>query len=496
MIRRARITTRSRSRRRLSVPPVVPNAQVPAARAAAINAMADALAEVNAYGTAAQITLDRYGGASAAKDLAWASVQTSAYLEYKRLMGTAAITASERISDLIGIAALEGITSVIVPPDRIIAAQQQLSTTGFTAQQIADAHAAGLSDEEIEAVRQSIINADPLELSRENDVVVKMQELGERLRTLGNAMLYPQVFAPSFSVSGGKLLRPEATYGNTMAQVFESRTTIRLGNPLTQTATIDVTRASGGPARRLVDQCVARAGAAGAGRGDQRDGQHRAGGAGSAGQCAACRHRRLRRQHAAGRRGAGCAGAQLCTVWHAHRVFAVDQTLRADVRHCEERAYARSNLLSDECFDCFVAHGLTCTRVVGGVAVTLTSPREDNMFINHRSARWLFVIAFSAAALLISLTTINQASAQDNGPQSPQVATGSSFTYQGRLIKNGQPISDTCALSLSLWDDPSGGSFLNSNTFNTVPISNGLFTVQVDFGSSTFNGEGRWIETL
>jgi hypothetical protein len=225
---------------KLSMPPVVPNAQVPPARAAAINAMADALAEVNAYGVAAQITLDRYGGASAAKDLAWASVQTSAYLEYKRLMGTAAITASERISDLLGIAAQEGITSVIVPPDRIIASQQQLSTTGFTAQQIVDAHAAGLSDEEIEAVRQSIITADPLELSRENDVVVKMQELSERLRTLGYAILYPQMFAPSISIGGGKLLRAEGTYGNTMAQVFESRTTILLGNPLTQTATIDV----------------------------------------------------------------------------------------------------------------------------------------------------------------------------------------------------------------------------------------------------------------
>ncbi len=117
------------------------------------------------------------------------------------------------------------------------------------------------------------------------------------------------------------------------------------------------------------------------------------------------------------------------------------------------------------------------------------------MFSNNRSVRWLFILTLSTAALLISLTTINQASAQSDGPQSPQVATGSGFTYQGRLIKNGQPISDTCALSLSIWDANAGGSFLNSNTFSTVPISNGLFTVQLDYGTSTFNSEARWIET-
>jgi hypothetical protein len=117
------------------------------------------------------------------------------------------------------------------------------------------------------------------------------------------------------------------------------------------------------------------------------------------------------------------------------------------------------------------------------------------MFVNHRSTRWLLAFVLSAAAVLISLVLIGTASAQGNGPQNPQAPTGNSFTYQGRLIKNGQPISDVCALSFSLYDASSGGSFLNSNTFNTVPISNGLFTVQLDYGSSTFNGEGRWIET-
>ena len=117
------------------------------------------------------------------------------------------------------------------------------------------------------------------------------------------------------------------------------------------------------------------------------------------------------------------------------------------------------------------------------------------MFINNRFKRATFAVLFSTATLLLSLVLISTASAQGNGPQSPQAPTGSSFTYQGRLIKNGQPISDTCALSFSLWDASSGGSFLNSNTFNTVPISNGLFTVQIDYGTNTFNGEARWIET-
>jgi hypothetical protein len=72
---------------------------------------------------------------------------------------------------------------------------------------------------------------------------------------------------------------------------------------------------------------------------------------------------------------------------------------------------------------------------------------------------------------------------------------GSAFTYQGKLTNSGAPVSATCALSLSLWDAATAGGFLNSNTFNTVPISGGLFTVQLDFGAGAFNGEARWLET-
>jgi trimeric autotransporter adhesin len=79
--------------------------------------------------------------------------------------------------------------------------------------------------------------------------------------------------------------------------------------------------------------------------------------------------------------------------------------------------------------------------------------------------------------------------------QEPLAPTGSSFTYQGRLTRNGQPLTETCALSISVWDAETGGSFLNSNTFNSVQVEGGLFTVPLDYGDQTFKGEARWLES-
>jgi hypothetical protein len=54
-------------------------------------------------------------------------------------------------------------------------------------------------------------------------------------------LLNPDVFFPVFSVSGSAGLRPLTAYGNTMAQVYDTSTTIQLSNPLTQTTQINVT---------------------------------------------------------------------------------------------------------------------------------------------------------------------------------------------------------------------------------------------------------------
>lgn len=113
----------------------------------------------------------------------------------------------------------------------------------------------------------------------------------------------------------------------------------------------------------------------------------------------------------------------------------------------------------------------------------------------HPSAWMARALTLGAILAISSLGLIGPAASQDNGPQSVQVAAGSGFTYQGRLAKNGQPVNGACDLSLSLWDAASGGGFLNSNTFASAPITNGLFTLQLDFGTSPFVGEARWIES-
>ena len=59
------------------------------ARAAAMNAASAALADVNAYGTAATVALDRYAGASEANNLEWAAQQANARLFYQEKMGDA-----------------------------------------------------------------------------------------------------------------------------------------------------------------------------------------------------------------------------------------------------------------------------------------------------------------------------------------------------------------------------------------------------------------------
>ena len=74
--------------------------------------------------------------------------------------------------------------------------------------------------------------------------------------------------------------------------------------------------------------------------------------------------------------------------------------------------------------------------------------------------------------------------------------SSTAFTYQGFLRDNGQPANGVYDLRFALYDSPSGGNQIGSIVYaEDVTVADGLFTVEVDFGTAPFNtGARRWIE--
>src|SRR5436190_14200947 len=73
-------------------------------------------------------------------------------------------------------------------------------------------------------------------------------------------------------------------------------------------------------------------------------------------------------------------------------------------------------------------------------------------------------------------------------------AQGTAFTYQGRLNNSGVPANGVFDLVFAIYDLPTGmGAFANQ-TNSATPVTNGLFTVTLNFGAGIFTGPDRWLE--
>jgi hypothetical protein len=74
-------------------------------------------------------------------------------------------------------------------------------------------------------------------------------------------------------------------------------------------------------------------------------------------------------------------------------------------------------------------------------------------------------------------------------------AQTTSFVYQGWLSDGGAAANGNYDLQFALFDSLSGGAQVGSTqTLNTVAVSNGVFTVGLDFGANAFNGANRFLE--
>ncbi len=120
--------------------------------------------------------------------------------------------------------------------------------------------------------------------------------------------------------------------------------------------------------------------------------------------------------------------------------------------------------------------------------------------------RFIFLIPIVVALLVLtgivaaqdSPATRAQAAASTADVAAPSVGSieTTTFTYQGLIKKSGSPINDNCDLAFRLFDAASIGAPIGSPiTRTTVPITNGLFTVGLNFGDgSVYAAEARWLE--
>ena len=70
---------------------------------------------------------------------------------------------------------------------------------------------------------------------------------------------------------------------------------------------------------------------------------------------------------------------------------------------------------------------------------------------------------------------------------------GTAFTYQGRLFIGDVPANGLYDLQFTNYDAAAGGNVLGGFNTNALPVTNGLFTVTLDFGA-VFDGTPRWLE--
>ena len=97
--------------------------------------------------------------------------------------------------------------------------------------------------------------------------------------------------------------------------------------------------------------------------------------------------------------------------------------------------------------------------------------------------------SYGRLLLAVSLAALNV-------QPSTTLGQGSAWTYNGRLNDSGSPANGSYDLRFALFNAVSGGSQTGSTLTNSpTTVSDGLFTVVLDFGSAVFiNGSDRWLE--
>ncbi len=78
-------------------------------------------------------------------------------------------------------------------------------------------------------------------------------------------------------------------------------------------------------------------------------------------------------------------------------------------------------------------------------------------------------------------------------PVFAQDTLGTTFTYQGSISENGSPANGTYDLLFKLCKDAAGLIITGTNYCNDITITNGLFAIELNFGTTPFTGDRHWL---
>ncbi len=102
---------------------------------------------------------------------------------------------------------------------------------------------------------------------------------------------------------------------------------------------------------------------------------------------------------------------------------------------------------------------------------------------------------FLAALFLVPYLTGNTAKGSEAAQETGRAAVGTGFTYQGYLTDSNGEANGAYDFQFRLYDADSLGVQVGSTAvLGDVPVSGGIFSVELDFGASAFGGGGRWLE--
>ncbi len=170
----------------VSLPSFTPAAGVSMEHTMAVEALSQALAENLAIVRAANITEDRLGGALAANDDEWVTLQAAQLIEYKRQAGQGMMQISDDLTAVLQALRNAGVNDITVTPAAVMAYQQRLQATGWDADELQAAQILGIGPAELQEMLAERIAADPSEVA--GSVMESHDELAEALWWFGMSL--------------------------------------------------------------------------------------------------------------------------------------------------------------------------------------------------------------------------------------------------------------------------------------------------------------------